>query len=186
MRCFLLTNVRTDVSIRPVNRKQNPLKPARGQCLIMPQYCGSLNCQEVKMRTTCSKHLFFALAAIPIGAASGFACAAVVFSVCRLLDWFSRPSTPLEDIGLTWYHVIGVAVYHGASIGAAFLPGAYLLFLRHIREGQVRRVLSWLFFGVLVAGVLASPLRDFFSLVAAAVGFWIAVCYARRKTLVAS
>ena len=137
------------------------------------------------MRTIFSKHLLFALAAIPIGAASGFACATVVFSLCRLLDWFSRPNTPLEDIGLTWDSVLVVAVYFGASLGASFLPVAYLLFLRHITATQVSRVLGWLFCGVLVAGVLASPLRDLFSLVAVAIGFWIAVCYARWKSLAA-
>ena len=62
---------------------------------------------------------------------------------------------------------------------------AYLLFLQHVTDSQVSQVLKHLFFGVLVAGILLSIVGAFFSLFTVEIGFWIAVCYARQKTLAA-
>jgi hypothetical protein len=129
------------------------------------------------------KHLLFTVSAIPIGAASGFVCAAVVYSACQLLQWLQHTSVSAEDIGLGWEAVLGVSVYFGASLGAVQLPIAYLIFLRHITDVQVSQVLVCLFIGVLVAGVLLSILGAFFSLFTIEIGFWMAVCYARQKTL---
>jgi hypothetical protein len=135
------------------------------------------------MKTPFSKHLLFAASAVPIGAASGFVCAAVVYSVCQLLGWSQHTNVSAEDIGLSWEAVLSVSVYFGASFGAVQLPIAYLLFLRHITDAQVRQVLVCLFFGVLTAGILLSIVGAFFSLFTVEIGFWLAVYYARQKTL---
>ena len=89
----------------------------------------------------------------------------------------------VEDIGLNWEAILGVSVYFGASFGAVQLPIAYLLFLRHITDTQVHQVLACLFFGVLFTGVLLSIVGAFFSLFTVEIGFWVAVYYARQKTL---
>jgi len=135
------------------------------------------------MHTTFSKHLLFATSAIPIGAASGFVCAAVIYSACQLLQWLQHTSVSAEDIGLSWNAILAASVCFGTSFGAVQLPIAYLLFLRHITDAQVNQVLVCLFFGVLVAGILLSIVGAFFSLFTVEIGFWIAVCYARQKTL---
>ena len=135
------------------------------------------------MQTPFSKHLLFTVSAIPIGAASGFICASVIYSACQLLQWLQHKSISLEDIGLGWEAVLGVSVYFGASFGAVQLPIAYLLFLWHITDAQVGQILVCLFFGVLVAGILLSIAGAFFSIFTVEIGFWTAVCYARQKTL---
>jgi hypothetical protein len=134
------------------------------------------------MQTAFSKHLLFAASAVPIGAASGFICAAIIFPVCVLLQWLQNTSVSLKDV-LSWEGMLVVSVYFGASFGAVQLPIAYLLFLRHISDTQVRQVLVCLFFGVLTAGILLSIVGAFFSLFTVEIGFWLAVYYARQKTL---
>jgi hypothetical protein len=137
------------------------------------------------MHTTFSKHLIFAVSAIPIGAASGFICAAVVYSACQFLQWLQHTSISAEEVGLGWNNILGVSVYFGAAFGAVQLPIAYLFFLRHITDTQVGQVLACLFFGVLVAGVLLSIVGAFFSLFTVEIGFWLAVGYTRQKTWLA-
>jgi hypothetical protein len=135
------------------------------------------------MNKTFSKHFLFAVSAIPIGAASGFVCAAIIFPACELLQWLQNTNVSAEDAGLSWEAVLGVSVYFGAPFGALQLPIAYLLCLRHITDVQVSQVLKILFFGVLFTGVLLSIVGAFFSLFTVEIGFWSAVYYARQKTL---
>jgi NADH:ubiquinone oxidoreductase subunit 5 (subunit L)/multisubunit Na+/H+ antiporter MnhA subunit len=130
------------------------------------------------MHKTISKHLIFTVAAIPIGAASGFICAAIIFSTCQLL-WMLFG---IQGSDLTWDQVLAVAVYFGAFLGAILLPLSYLCFLRHVKESEVGKVIIWLFCVVLSAGILSSPLGAFFSLIVTLIGFMIGVYGARRRT----
>jgi hypothetical protein len=128
------------------------------------------------------KHLIFTTAAIPIGAASGFICAGLLVSACRLWGWLYSRGSESMDFKFLPNYVLLVAANIGVVSGAVGLPLGYLLFLRHINDGQVIRILGWLFTGVLLTGLLVSPFLEAVTLIAVYAGFLGALSYARRKT----
>src|SRR5205085_11575859 len=96
------------------------------------------------MRPNIQKHLLFAIAAIPVGAVSGYICAFIVDSIACLFSLHFHSHRPYE-VGVVFHYAAICWAPIGAVLGAVMLPIAYLALLRHVTFEQAPRVVSWLF-----------------------------------------
>ena len=113
-----------------------------------------------------------ALGCIPLGALAGFLCAIVILSI---------RGPVLFQAGLTtnaalWPSVFYVALIKGATLGAIYLPIAYLLFLR---EERLIPALFGACVGVVLFGLVGLRFAGPFAplTISASAGFWLS-CFA--------
>lgn len=125
------------------------------------------------------------LCAIPVGAAGGFLCAAVIVSACVVFGTlYEHSSGQPIDWQLRASYVFTAALIPGAAVGALFLPLAYLFFFRSLPLSGLLAAAPWVAVGVLGCGLLASPAQEFFAFIASIVGFAVGcrLAYVRTKT----
>jgi len=135
------------------------------------------------MSSSIRKHLIFGLAAIPVGAVSGYVCAFIVDFAAVFFEsvYYSHPP---YDFALDFRYVTICWAPVGARLGAVILPIAYLVLLRHITVQQVPRIIGWLYCGVLGFGLAASVLGEFMAFFAVFSGFLAGLIYGYSKTKV--
>jgi len=117
-----------------------------------------------------------ALGCVPLGAVAGFICAIVILYI---------RGTGLQPGLMTnaalWPSVFYLALTKGATLGAIYLPIAYLLFLRReeLLPALLGACVGTVLFGIV--GLLAGPFAPL--ALSASLGFWLScpAMYAQRE-----
>jgi len=129
------------------------------------------------------RQIAYTILAIPIGAAGGFLCAAIILLSCTMFGViFDHPhGEPLDWMSIVGY-IFAASVIPGAFLGCILLPIAYASLFRNLPVYSLVRAGFWITIAVLGGGILFSPGRELFSLLGTLTGFGFGLWIAYDKT----